>query len=177
MPQTGGSQKEEKDSSRSGMLLTDNLRALFYNLNGAPKVSLNNITNKARTDFHRLFSKLWDYVEKYDKLYDTDDARIHFFIVSGQLNLWLMIQLDSFLEIIHRTNDYRINKYLTIDPDNRSMFLTQYDTINRASYTSKGMFEVEHFLKLIGLSLGMKRINKYSRFIEEFLKKIDSYQP
>ena len=34
-------------------------------------------------------------------------------------------------------------------------FISQYDTINRTSYCTKAMFDVEHFLKVVSKLLGM----------------------
>lgn len=138
------------------------------------KVSLNQITHNARNDFLNLLKKSWNCVQTYEKKYSGTDVRSHFFIVFAELNLWLLIQLDSFSEMLDNNTD-RISRYMNLNPNSRLMFLSQYDTINRASYCTHAMFEVEDFLKLIGLKVGMKPTNKYGLFIEEFLKRIDKY--
>jgi len=62
-----------------------------------------------------------------------------------------------------------------MNSQNRIQFLLQYDSINRASYCTHAMFEIEHFLKLIARMIEMKKINQYGQFTEEFLKLIDKY--
>lgn len=54
----------------------------------------------------------------------------------GELNAWLLIQLDDFLETLDRTSN-KIKKYMTLSDDDRTQFLLQCDTITRSSYWSE----------------------------------------
>jgi hypothetical protein len=46
-------------------------------------------------------------------------------------------------------------------PENASQFMKQYDTINRASYCTKAMFDVEDFLKSIIKQLNIHPKSRY----------------
>jgi hypothetical protein len=119
-----------------------------------------------------LLSKVWQLHQEYDKKYTIADARTDFFSAFAELNLWLLIQLDSFLEILDRNND-RISKYMTMNSANRTQFLAQYDTINRAAFCTKAMFDVEHFLRLLakGLQIALQN-NKYGTLADELLRSV-----
>jgi hypothetical protein len=132
---------------------------------------MNQITRKTRTDFYELLKKTWSYSQKYDMHY-PNDVRANFFIVFSELNLWVLIQCDSYLDILDR-NTTRISRYMTLDPNSRIQFLAQYDTINRASYCTHAMFLIEDFLKVVGKKIGVKDIQNYAAFVKVFLKLID----
>jgi hypothetical protein len=135
-------------------------------------VSLNQITREAKGNFVPLLNKVWQLRQEYDKKYTIADARTDFFSAFAESNLWLLIQLDSFLEILDRNND-RISKYMTMDSANRTKFLAQYDTINRAAFCTKAMFDVEHFLRLLakGLQLALQN-NNYGTLADEVLRSV-----
>lgn len=135
-------------------------------------MSLNQITGEAKGNFVLLLNKVWQLHQEYDKKYTIADARTDFFSAFAELNLWLLIQLDSFLEILNRNND-RISRYMTMNSANRTQFLAQYDTINRATFCAKAMFDVEHFLRLSakGLQLSLQN-NNYGTLADELLRTV-----
>jgi hypothetical protein len=88
-------------------------------------VSLNQIINNARIDFIRLLQKSLSLNEKYKNYYRPEDARPNFFITYFNLNLWLLIQFDSFLDILDRGSN-RISRYVQLTEQDRTQF---FDTI------------------------------------------------
>lgn len=112
---------------------------------------------------------------KYQIQYGQDDARCDFFIVFSLLNLWVLIQLDDFLELLN-SESIRIAKYMNLTPESRKQFLLQYDTINRSSYCTKAMFDVEKFLSDVVDHLGLTPKRKYSVIVDELsrINMIDS---
>jgi hypothetical protein len=135
-------------------------------------VSLYQITREAKGNFVLVLNKVWRLHQEYDKKYTITDARTDFFSAFAELNLWLLIQLDSFLEILDKNND-RISRYMTMNSANRTQFLAQYDTINRATFCSKAMFDVEHFLRFSakGLQLSLQN-NNYGTLADELLRTV-----
>lgn len=132
-------------------------------------VSLNQITRQAKSNFVLLLKKVWQLHQEYDKKYTIVDARTNFFSAFAELTLWLLIQLDSFLEILDINND-KISRYMTMNSANRAQFLAQYDTINRATFCTKAMFDVEHFLRLSARTLQVSlKNNKYGTLVDELL--------
>src|SRR5436190_10987141 len=112
------------------------------------EMSLIQITYNAKRDFFNLLNRSWTYAQKYLQKYTKDDIRCDFFIIFSELNLWLIIQLDNFLELLEPSS-MKISQYMILTPKDRLQFLLQYDTVNRASYCTKSMFEVEYFLASI----------------------------
>jgi len=108
-------------------------------------VSLNQIAINAQSNFINFRQKLLSLSQKYMNVHGADDARADFFMVHFILNIWLLIQFDSFLEVLDRHSN-RLSRYIQLNEDDRTRFMSQYDTITRASYCTKAMFEVEHFL-------------------------------
>jgi len=135
------------------------------------KVSLGDIALDANKNFRNLFTKSWQQVTKYSKLYSDNDARCDFFIIFTELNMWLLIQLDNFYEIQKLTNNH-ISKYMNLNSNDRTQFVLEYDTINKSSYLLLAMFEVEVFLKDIARSMGFSDKGNFSEFSKNFLQKI-----
>jgi hypothetical protein len=89
------------------------------------------------------------------------------------LNLWLLIQLDTFLELLE-SDGTKIPKYASLTPNDRIQFLLQYDTLNRASYCTNAMFHVEHFLNVIGSRIGVDKDGYYS-YTKSLLSRLNMY--
>lgn len=140
------------------------------------KVSLEQITSQAHSNFHQLFKKSWSVVQKYQKTYGKDDIRCDFFVVFSELNAWLLIQFDVFAEILKPAND-EIGKYYALTPNDRIQFLLQYDTINRSSFTLKSMFDVEDFLHSIDSALGWNNTGGFYKFTGRFLTQLGITDP
>jgi hypothetical protein len=117
-------------------------------------------------DISNLLKRSWTQAGIYHHEYGQDDARCDFFIVFSLLNLWALIQLDGFLELLNPEST-RIAEYMKLTPCSRIQFLLQYDTINRACYCTKVMFDVENFLSNVTDKLGLKPTKKYSAIIDE----------
>jgi hypothetical protein len=135
-------------------------------------VSLNKITADSRLQFGNLLQKIHSLMQKYDIKYGDEDVRSEFFVIYFQLNLWLIIQFDLFLEVLDRRSD-RVSRYITFPEQDRTQFMAQYDTINRASYCTKAMFEVEHFLKSIAKLLPVKTNGGYWKMTERMKESLN----
>jgi hypothetical protein len=133
------------------------------------QVSLNQIAINARKDFWVLTTKVWTHGQKYLKVYERADQRCDFFIVFSMLNTWLLIQLDGYLGLLDRSNPH-IRMYLNLTPNDRIHFLSQYDTINRASYITKAMFEVEYFLSSLNKGMNLNLSPKYYKLTKDLLQ-------
>jgi hypothetical protein len=119
-------------------------------------VSLNQTIIDVQTDFKKLLQKTYALIQKYNNAYGDGDGRAEFFVQSFLLNLWLLIQFDSFLEVFARRSN-RVSRHAPFSPQDSILFRDQYDTINRASYCTKAILNVEHFLKSIVKLLGMNK--------------------
>ena len=117
-------------------------------------VSLNQTIVDVQRNFKNLLQKTYALIQKYNKAYGEEDGRAEFFVQYFLLNLWLLIQFDSFLEVFARRSN-RVSRYIQFTPEDTIQFKSQYNTINRATYCTKAMFDVEHFLKSIAKLLGM----------------------
>ena len=117
-------------------------------------VSLNQIIIDVQRNFKKLLQKTYSLIHKYNNAYGDEDGRAKFFVQYFLLNLWLLIQFDGFLEVFARRSN-RVSRYVQFTPEDTMQFISQYDTINRTSYCTKAMFDVEHFLKSVSKLLGM----------------------
>jgi hypothetical protein len=118
-------------------------------------VSPSQLLANTKPNFTNLLKRTSALGERYNNRYGPEDARAEYFIQFSLLNLWLLIQFDSFLEVFaHYSN--RVTRYAQLTPQDTMQFMSQYDTINRASYCTKAMFDVEHFLNSIAKLLGIK---------------------
>jgi hypothetical protein len=135
-------------------------------------VSLNQIINIARIEFFNLLKKSWERkVKKYCYQYDHDDARCDFFKVFSELNLWLLIQLDDFSELLTLSST-KISRYMTFVPEDRIQYLLQHDTINRSSYCTKAMFDTEVLLASLASCLGLNPERKYYKLTNQLLSHL-----
>jgi hypothetical protein len=136
-------------------------------------VHLHDTTQTARIDFNNLASKSWEKAQENGRFHGSDDIRCDFFVIFSQLNLWLLIQLDTFLELLE-SNSTKISKYASFTPNDRIQFLLQCDTLNRASYCTNAMFYVEHFLNVIGGRIGVEKDGYYS-YTKRLLSSLNIY--
>src|SRR5919198_6676480 len=111
-------------------------------------VHLREKTQTARIDFNNLALKSWEKAHENSRFHGSEDIRCDFFVVFSELNSWLLIQLDTFLELL-KSNNTKIPKYAKLAPNDGIQFLLRYDTLNRASYCTNPMFHVERLLKTL----------------------------
>jgi hypothetical protein len=137
-------------------------------------VSLNDITKNAHADFTKLFQKIGAKAIEYNKKFSKGDARREFFMISWELHAWVLIQLDDFLITLDRKS-LKVSKYLNLDESDRSEFLSQFDTSNRACYLAKGMFEVEYYVKSIMKHLVQPFDMGYHKLSRELLVTLNRY--
>lgn len=126
----------------------------------------------AKADFFVMLSRTWNYAQKYKQEYSKDDMRSDFYIIFSQLNLWLLLQFDYLLEMLEPT-DKKISKYMNLATESRRVFLLQYDTINRATYCSTAMFDIEHFLATVSKALGLPTKKGFFNISKQVLQYLD----
>ena len=136
-------------------------------------VHLREKTQTARIDFNNLALKSWEKAHENSRFHGSDDIRCDFFVVFSELNSWLLIQLDTFLEILE-SNNTKIPKYAKLAPNDGIQFLLQFDMLNRSSYCTNAMFHVEHFLNVIGSRIGVDKGSYYS-YTKNLLYRINMY--
>jgi hypothetical protein len=136
-------------------------------------VHLHEKTQTARIDFNNLASKSWEKAQENGRFHGSDDIRCDFFVIFSELNLWLLIQLDTFLELLE-SNGTKIPKYASLTPNDSIQFLLQYDTLNRASYCTNAMFQIKHFLNVIGSKIGVEK-DSYYRYTKSLLSRLNIY--
>ena len=136
-------------------------------------IHLHEKTQMARIDFNNLASKSWEKAQENDRFHGSDDIRCDFFVIFSELNLWLLIQLDTLLELL-KSDNIKISKNVSLTPNDRIQFLLQYDTLNRASYCTNAMFQVEHFLNVIGSKIGVEKDGYYS-YTKSLLSRLNIY--
>ncbi len=136
-------------------------------------VHLHEKTQTARIDFNNLALKSWEKAHENSRFHGSDDIRCDFFVVFSELNSWLLIQLDTFLEILE-SNNTKIPKYAKLAPTDGIQFLLQFDMLNRSSYCTNAMFHVEHFLNVIGSRIGVDKGSYYSH-TKNLLSRLNMY--
>ena len=136
-------------------------------------VHLREKTQTAKIDFNNLALKTWEKAHENARFHGSDDIRCDFFIVFSELNSWLLIQLDTFLELLE-SNNTKIPKYAKLTPNDGIQFLLHFDMLNRANYCTNAMFHVEHFLNEIGERIGVKR-DSYYRYTRSLLTHLNMY--
>ena len=107
----------------------------------------------AKPEFYKFLLKTADCSLKFKDKYSLDDCRYTFFAHFFELNGWLMIQLDQFLDLLDSQEQIKFNDK-ALDDKHRSTFLDQFDTINRANYSTTGIFYTEQLLKSINVTIG-----------------------
>jgi len=130
-------------------------------------------TQTARIDFINLALKSWEKAQENGRFHGSDDIRSDFFVIFSELNLWLLIQLDTFLEILE-SDTIKISKHVPLTRNDRIQFLLQFDTLNRASYCTNAMFHVEYFLNVIGSRIGVDKDSYYS-YTKSLLSRLNMY--
>ena len=136
-------------------------------------VHLHEKTQMARIDFNNLALKSWEKAHENSRFHGSDDIRCDFFVVFSELNSWLLIQLDTFLELLE-SNNTKIPKYAKLAPTDGIQFLLQFDMLNRSSYCTNAMFHVEHFLNVIGSRIGVDKGSYYS-YTKNLLSRLNMY--
>ena len=136
-------------------------------------VHLREKTQTARIDFNNLALKSWEKAHENSRFHGSDDIRCDFFVVFSELNSWLLIQLDTFLELLE-SNNTKIPKYAKLAPTDGIQFLLQFDMLNRSSYCTNAMFHVEHFLNVIGSRIGLDKGSYYS-YTKNLLFRLNMY--
>ena len=136
-------------------------------------VHLREKTQTARIDFNNLALKSWEKAHENSRFHGSDDIRCDFFVVFSELNSWLLIQLDTFLELLE-SNNTKIPKYAKLAPTDGIQFLLQFDMLNRSSYCTNAMFHVEHFLNVIGSRIGVDKGSYYS-YTKNLLSRLNMY--
>ena len=91
----------------------------------------------------------------------------------SELNLWLLIQIDTFLEILE-SDKIKVSKHVSLTLNDRIQFLLQFDMLNRSSYCTNAMFHVEHFLNVIGSRIGVDKGSYYS-YTKNLLYRLNMY--
>jgi hypothetical protein len=136
------------------------------------QVRLDQLIRGAQQDFIKLCLKTDSLVDKYKRGYGDEDGRPEFFMQCYLLNVWLLTQFDNFLEILDRRNN-RVTRYIDLTGQDRKQFVLQYDRINRASYCTAAMFNVEIFLKRIIDNLpGNNKTHGYRNITENLRKSL-----
>ena len=130
-------------------------------------------TQTARIDFNNLASKSWVKAQENGRFHGSDDIRYDFFVMFSELNLWLLIQIDTFLELLESDN-IKVSKHVSLTPNDRIQFLLQFDMLNRSSYCTNAMLYVEHFLNVIGSRIGVDKGSYYS-YTKNLLSRLNMY--
>lgn len=138
---------------------------------------LNTLCSDARNNFHKIFAKSVTIMMSCGQQFGENDGRFMFFSVYTALHLWLLLTLDSFIEMLD-IKDKKFSKYLTVqDPNFKSRYLIQHDQFNRIAYATKAMFEVEIYVKILMNGLHDPARGKYFDFTKDFLKKLEMSEP
>lgn len=138
---------------------------------------LNTLCLNARVDFHNLLNKEWNLAVECSKKFGENDARFMFLQNYAALNVWLLITLDVFIEMLD-PNDTRLGKYvINPDPKTRVQYLVTHDKFNRISYSTNTMFWVEDFIKNLMKGLQIQPKGKYFDFTKDLLKFLGITDP
>ena len=136
-------------------------------------VHLREKTQMAKIDFNNLALKTWEKAHENSRFHGSDDIRCDYFVVISELNSWLLIQLDTFLDLLE-SNNTKIPKYAKLVPTDGIQFLLQFDMLNRSSYCTNAMFHVERFLNVIGSRIGVDKGSYYS-YTKNLLSRLNMY--
>ena len=132
---------------------------------------MRNIITNNYPDFLKLLNKTWKKSQNYGKKYGNDDARTEFFTNFSELLIWLLIQFDDFIHTQDMSSG-KIKKYITLNVQSIPILVAQLDTINRSSYLTKLMFDVEHFIKSILDHFGQDAGSGYGKLVDSFLEEM-----
>lgn len=135
------------------------------------KISMRKIIEDTHPNWGKIYNKAWKKAFDYEARFGKEDVRKEFFMDFAQLTVWQLIQFDDFLDTQNPSKN-KIRKYLKLNDDDSSMMVSQLDTINRASYLTKCMFTVEHFLKSILDHFGKNTDKGYGSLVVDFLSEL-----
>lgn len=84
---------------------------------------LNALCSEARDNFYNIFTKSLNSMMSCGKKFGENDGRFMFFSVYTALHLWLLLTLDTLIQMLD-VKDRKISKYLTVeDPNFKSRYL------------------------------------------------------
>jgi len=132
---------------------------------------MRNIITNNHPNYLKLLHKVWKKGLYYNKQYGVDDTRTEFFTNFSELLVWVLIQFDDFIS----TQDYssgKIKKYLTLNDESKILMVAQFDTINRASFLTKLMFETEHLIKSILDFFNQNTGQGYGKLVDDLLSEL-----
>jgi hypothetical protein len=133
-------------------------------------ISLEYVAIQAKNSFIELHKKVWANGLKYKKIYGNDDIRGDFYIVFSELLLWLIIQLENFHE---KYPQQKIGNYMSLEKRSRTQMILQFDTINRQSFITIAMFNIEIFIVALATGLKLKpRSNNYKDTVESLSENL-----
>lgn len=141
-----------------------------------PPIDLGQMIANVHPNYVKLLQKLWKKVQDYQKQYGEDDGRVEFFEIFSMLTVWVLIQFDDFINT-HDPLDGKIKKYMTLNAKAKPIMISQLDTINRASFLTKLMFDVEHFFKNILDYFNQNIPNGYGEILDGFLDELKITDP
>lgn len=130
---------------------------------------------ETKKNFSNLSEKLLENARGYSKKYTSEDIRCGFFTVSFDNVLWLLINLDAFLELIK--NKPILDKYVVSSDTVYKQYLISHNNITRMSLLTKIMFNVEDFLKRILTHFKQPADIGYYNLSEKYLKFFNFYTP
>ena len=121
---------------------------IWYITMSSMYVRLREKTQTAKIDFNNLVSKSWVKAQENGRFHGSDDIRYIFLscLVSWTCGYWLLIQIDTFLELLE-SNNIKVSKHVSLTQNDRIQFLLQFDMLNRSSYCMNAMFQCRTFLK------------------------------
>lgn len=137
-----------------------------------PLVSMRDIITTNHPDYLQLLNKIWKKTESYSKQYGDDDARTEFFSNFSALLVWVLIQFDDFINTQDMATG-KIKKYMTLNDESKPILVSQLDTINRGSFLTKLMFNVEHLIKSILDYFNQNTNLGYGQLFDSFLIKLN----
>lgn len=136
------------------------------------EISARKLIDDVYSGYYEIFKKTWNNAIEYEKKFGKNDVRKEFFMNFTQLTVWLLIQFDDFI-ITQNKKSGKISKYLPLNDESNRIMVEQLDTINRASYLAKCMFDVEHFLKTILDYFGKNTNKGYSLLVDDFCTELN----
>lgn len=89
------------------------------------------------------------------------------------LNTWLVVQLDDFAALLDRADPKLVRDMgAGLSDADRSTLLLQFDTINRATYLTKFMFDVEHLVTSLIVGVGEKPKTQYGALCRQLVRSL-----
>ncbi len=129
--------------------------------------------NQTKDNFHRLYKNLLDQTISNSKKYSKEDIRYGFFVISFEQILWLLINFDSFIELLK--NKKILDNYIACTEADYQQYLIGHNNNTRMGYLTRTMFNVEDFMKSILIKLEQPTNLGYYELSKKFLKSINYY--